>query len=171
MKRLSLLYILVAMLIASEGFGQVGERVSPVKILNMYNDTVSLPLLGQKNLLIFYADPSHPGQNKTFRQYFKTHPINSSYVDSYGIVNLAAAPLIPNSIIRKRALKEIQGTDAHLYFDPDEALSTAWKLPGANNNFTIIFVNKDQVIEFYKAGQLTEAEQQQVLDLIKKYER
>lgn len=31
----------------------------------------------------------------------------------------------------------------------------------------MIFVNKDRVIEFYKAGQLTSQEQQQVLDLSK----
>lgn len=101
----------------------------------------------------------------------KAHPINNPNVDSYGVINLAAAPLLPNSMIRKMALKETQGTDAQIYFDPDEALSTAWKLPGANNNFAVIFVNKDRVIEFYKAGQLTSQEQQQVLDLIKKYEK
>ena len=54
----------------------MGEKVFSVNILNMNNDTVALPMLGQKNLLIFYADPSHPGQNKTFRDYFKTHPVS-----------------------------------------------------------------------------------------------
>lgn len=170
MKRLNLLIILVIMLIAGQGFGQVGEKVSPVNVLNEQNQSVSLPMLGQKNLLIFYADPSHPRQNKEFRNYMKTHPINNSNIDSYGVVNMAAAPMIPNGMIRKMATKEVKGTDGQVYFDPNEALSTAWKLPGANNNFTIIFVNKDRVIEFYKAGQLTPGEQQQVLNLIKKYE-
>ena len=48
-------------------------------------------------------------------------------------------------------------------------LATAWKLPGANNNFTVIFINKNQVIEFYKAGQLTPEEQEQVIALVRKY--
>ena len=34
----------------------MGEKVFSVNILNMNNDTVALPMLGQKNLLIFYAD-------------------------------------------------------------------------------------------------------------------
>ena len=140
-----------------------------VDSLNMNNDTVALPMLGQKNLLIFYADPSHPGQNKTFRDYFKTHPVSGLEITSYGIVNLAAAPMLPNALIKRMALKEVKGTDGKIYFDPDGILATAWKLPGANNNFTVIFINKNQVIEFYKAGQLTPEEQEQVIALVRKY--
>lgn len=171
MKRFYVLIILVFVMFANRGFGQVGEKVAPVNVLNVQNQTISLPMLGQKNLLIFYADPSHPRQNKDFRDYMKTHPIHSPEIDSYGVVNMAAAPLIPNGMIRKMAAKEVQGTDGQVYFDPNETLSTTWKLPGANNNFAVIFVNKDRIIEFYKAGQLTAAEQQQVLDLIRKYEK
>lgn len=159
----------VGLLLSFKSFGQVGEKVEDVNILNMSNDTISLPFLGQKNLLIFYADPARPGQNKTFRDYFKTHPITSPEVASYGVINLAAAPLIPNGMILRRARKEAAGTDANIYVDPNSVLATAWKLPGANDNFTVIFVNKDRVIEFYKAGQLSDTEQQEVLSLISKY--
>ena len=104
----------------------MGEKVFSVNILNMNNDTVALPMLGQKNLLIFYADPSHPGQNKTFRDYFKTHPVSGLEITSYGIVNLAAAPMLPNALIKRMALKEVKGTDGKIYFDPDGILATAW---------------------------------------------
>lgn len=172
MKHLTRLYVGVAMMfIAIQGFGQVGEKVGPVNVLNKNDQSVSLPMLGEKNLLIFYADPSHPRQNKAFRNYMKTHPVNNANIDAYGVVNMAAAPMIPNSLIRRKALKEVEGTDGQIYFDPNEALSTAWKLPGANNNFTIILVNKDKEIVFYKAGQLTKEEQDQVLGLLKKYEK
>lgn len=167
MKWMTMMYFFAVMMIAGESFGQVGEKVSPVNVLNEQNQTVSLPGLGEKNLLIFYADPSHPRQNKDFRNYLKSHPINGADMESYGVVNMAAAPMIPNSMIRKMAVKETKGTNAHVYFDPDEALGTAWKLPGANKNFTIIFVDKDRIIKFYKAGQITPAEQQQLLELIR----
>lgn len=170
MKLIFMLYLLAALLISWDGYGQVGEKVTNVEILNMQNDTVMLPFLGQKNLLIFYADPAKPRQNKDFRNYFKTHPLDTRYVDSYGVINLAAAPLIPNGLIRRKALKEVKGVEDHLYLDPNNVLSTAWRLPGATDNFAVIFVNKDRIIEFYKAGQLTDAEQQQVISLVKKYE-
>ena len=169
MKKIFILCLGIGLLFSYRGFGQVGEKVFSVNILNMNNDTVALPMLGQKNLLIFYADPLHPGQNKTFRDYFKTHPVSGLEITSYGIVNLAAAPMLPNALIKRMALKEVKGTDGKIYFDPDGILATAWKLPGANNNFTVIFINKNQVIEFYKAGQLTPEEQEQVIALVRKY--
>lgn len=168
MKGLLVLFVIGFLFPVNRGFAQVGEHVSTVKILNMAKDTVNLPLLGEKNLLIFYADPARPGQNKDFRNYLKTHPVMNPQVASFGIINLAAAPLIPNSLIVRKAKKEIAGTDAQLYLDPDNILSTAWKLPGADNNFTVIFVNKNKVIEFYKAGQLTQDEKEKVLALIRK---
>ena len=172
MKPLTQWYVWGAMMcIAFRGFGQVGEKVGPVHVLNINNQSVALPMLGQKNLLIFYADPSRPQQNKDFRNYMKLHPVYGPNVDSYGVVNMAAAPLIPAALIRKMVKKEVKGTDGQVYFDPNETLSKAWRLPGANRNFTVIFVNKDHVIEFYKAGQLTSGEQEQVLQLLRKYEK
>lgn len=169
MKQLLFSLIFVSVLITVEGFGQVGERVVLVEVVNTKKQVVSLPMLGEKNLLIFYADPSHPRQNKSFRTYLKKHPINSPGIDSYGVVNMAAEPMLSVDLIRKMALKEIRGTNAQVYFDPKGVLAETWHLPGANRNFAIIFVNRDQVIEFYKAGQLTQQEQNQVLDLIQKY--
>ena len=150
MKKIFILCLGIGLLFSYRGFGQVGEKVFSVNILNMNNDTVALPMLGQKNLLIFYA-------------------VSGLEITSYGIVNLAAAPMLPNALIKRMALKEVKGTDGKIYFDPDGILATAWKLPGANNNFTVIFINKNQVIEFYKAGQLTPEEQEQVIALVRKY--
>ena len=57
MKKIFILCLGIGLLFSYRGFGQVGEKVFSVNILNMNNDTVALPMLGQKNLLIFYADP------------------------------------------------------------------------------------------------------------------
>lgn len=170
MSRSFVLYLMVMLFVSLDSLGQVGEIVSSVKITDADNQTVSIPYLGEKNLLIFYADPGRPRQNKSFRDYFKTHPINSPNIESYGIVNMAAAPMLPNSMIRKMAVKETKGTDGKVYFDADGVLAKDWKLPDADNNFAVIFINKKREIEFYKAGQLNTEEQNKVLALIKKYE-
>ena len=67
-------------------------------------------------------------------------------------------------------MKETQGTDGKVYFDANGTLAKDWKLPDADNNFAILFINKNREIEFYKAGQLSTDEQNKVLALIKKYE-
>lgn len=146
--------------------GQVGEKVPDVQVMNVANEMIGLPGFGEKNLLIFYPDPSHARQNANLQDYFKSHPINSPKVDSYGVVNLAAAPLIPNGIIKRRAAKAVEGTNGHVYFDPDNALSKAWKLGNVNNASCVILVGKDKVIRFFKAGQVSDAEMQQVINLV-----
>lgn len=145
---------------------QVGEKVSDVKVLNEANEEVGLPGFGEKNLLIFYVDPSHSKQNENLQNYYKAHPLNSSKVDSYGVVNLAAAPLIPNGLIKRKAKKAVKGTKGQVYFDPDNALSKAWKLAGANEGSCVVLVDKDRIIRFYKSGQVSDAEMQEVLGIV-----
>lgn len=148
---------------------QVGQKVCPVTVYDAYNKPLQLPFLGKKHLLIFYVDPDHPSQNKEFRNYFKKHPFTNENIDSYGIVNLKDAPLLANSLLRFMIRKEIAGTQAYVYNDPDRTLSRAWKLGNVNNKFVVLWINKEQVIEFFKAGQLTAEEIKQVHALIQKY--
>lgn len=170
LKKGSLLFLLLVLFtgICSVS-AQVGRKVCPVTIYDAYNKPLLLPFLGKKHLLLFYVDPDHPSQNKEFRNYFKKHPFTNENIDSYGIVNLKDAPLLSNSLLRFMIRKEIAGTQAYVYNDPDRTLSRAWKLGNVNNKFVVLWVNKEQVIEFFKAGQLTPEEVEQVHALIRKY--
>ena len=169
MGRLKMLSVCVLMCIAVGSIAQVGQKVIPVVIYDAHNKPLPLPSLGEKHLLIFYPDPDHPSQNKEFRKYFKTHPITSENIDSYGVVNLKDAPLLSNKLLRFMIRNEIMGTNAYVYTDPDRIVSKAWKLGDVNNKFVVMWINKDCVIEFYKAGQLTDEEVKQVHALIEKY--
>lgn len=148
---------------------QQGQTISNVKVLTTSGDTITLPYYGEKGILIFYADPAKPAQNQNVRTYFKQHPINSPYIVSYGIINLAAAPLIPKSIIIKRAQAATAGTKANVYLDPNSTLIDTWHLNGAEDNFAIIFINKACTIEYYKSGQLSTADQTNLLNVINTY--
>lgn len=148
---------------------QVGQKVSAVTIYDAYNKPLSLPFLGEKHLLLFYVDPDHPSQNKDVRNYFKKHPFTDQNIESYGIINLKDAPLLANSLLRFMIRKEIAGTQAYVYNDPDRTISRAWNLGDVNNKFVVLWINKDCEIEFFKAGQLTTQEFEQVCALIKKY--
>lgn len=163
------LILLVGLCLSATGvWAQVGEKVSEVEVLNIKNKLVDLPMLGEKALLIFYQDPSHADQNNDVQDYLKTHPINGTKLDSYGVVNLAAAPLIPNGLIKRMARKRVKGTNAQVYFDPDNALSKAWGLGDVNNASCVIAVGKDKIIEFFKAGQVSDQEMQQLIEWVNK---
>lgn len=151
------------------GKAQIGQKVCPITIYDAYNKPLQLPFLGEKHLLLFYVDPDHPSQNKDLRNYFKKHPFTDENIESYGIVNLKDAPLLANSLLRFMIRKEIAGTQAYVYNDPDNTLSRAWKLGNVNNKFVVLWINRDCEIEFFKAGQLTEEEIGQLKSLIAKY--
>ncbi|MDE5639078.1 MAG: YtfJ family protein [Odoribacter sp.] len=168
-KRRSLFLLLLCCACQWTVWGQVGQKVCPVTIYDAYNKPLLLPSLGKKHLLIFYVDPDHPSQNREFRNYFKKHPFTNENIDSYGIINLKDAPLLANSLLRFMIRKEIAGTQAYVYNDPDRSLCRAWRLGNVNNKFVVLWVNKEQVIEFFKAGQLTPEEVEQVHALIRKY--
>lgn len=150
---------------------QVGRKVCPITIYDAYNKPLQLPYLGEKHLLLFYVDPDHPSQNKELRNYFKKHPFTDENIESYGIVNLKDAPLLANSLLRFMIRKEIAGTQAYVYNDPDNTLSRAWKLGNVNNKFVVLWINPECTIEFFKAGQLTEEETVQLKELIRKYRK
>lgn len=169
MKKLILGAVLLNFLCLNNIIAQEGQSINNVKVLTTSGDTITLPYYGQKGILIFYADPSKPSQNLNVRNYFKQHPINSPYVISYGVINLQAAPLIPRALIVKRAQAAIAGTNANVYLDPNSTLINSWHLNGAEDNFAIIFINKECTIEYYKSGQLSTADQTNLLNVINTY--
>lgn len=168
MKRLLLIPI-IALFTTALTYAQTGESVHDVKILTLQGDTISLPYFKEKNLLLFYADPSKPNENQDIRNYFQSHPVNSSHIASYGIINMAAAPAIPNNIIIKRAQKAVAGSQRKVYIDPKSYLPKEWHLNGAMRNGAIIAVNKEGVIDFCKIGQLDSADRSNMLSVLYKY--
>ena len=170
MSRYIFTILLLSILAINYTFAQEGEKVTNVKILTVKGDSTMLPYFGERNLLLFYADPSKPNQNLNIRNYLKEHPIINDNLAIYGVINMAAAPMIPQKLIINRALKEVSGNSNQIYVDPKELISKSWHLTGANQNFAIIAVSKEGVIDFYKTGQLSSADQADMFKVIHEYE-
>lgn len=154
---------------AQKNSANVGKKVGPVEIRDASDKPMMLPKLGEKNLLIFYTDPDHAGQNTEFREYLEKHQINSSNIFAFGVVNLKDAPLVPNSVARSMIRKKAEETKSNIYTDPDHLLRDAWNLGDCNNKFMIIFVNKNKVIEFCRWGDFNEADKKAFWEVINKY--
>ncbi|SHM79687.1 hypothetical protein SAMN05444266_11157 [Chitinophaga jiangningensis] len=168
MKYLVLLLLILAGIPASAQL-RVGDRVSQVTIRDASNNPMKLPYWGQKAYLIFYPDPDHASQNKTITDYLKQHPVSSTNIFSFGVVNLNDAPLLPNSIVRMMVRREVKQTGADIYTDVDNTLSRSWRMGDVNNKFVIIFVDKNHIVRFFKAGELTTEEQKELLRVIKEF--
>ena len=139
----------IGLLFSYRGFGQVGEKVFSVNILNMNNDTVLCRCWDRKicwyfMLILHILDRTKPSAIIQDSSGVRA----GNYILWY--CQFSCRSDASECLIKRMALKEVKGTDGKIYFDPDGILATAWKLPGANNNFTVIFINKNQVMSFIK---------------------
>ncbi|SEW52393.1 hypothetical protein [Chitinophaga arvensicola] len=144
-----------------------GDKVTQVTIRDASNNPMQLPYWGKKAYLIFYPDPDHASQNKTITNYLKKNPINSPNIFAFGIVNLNDAPLLPNGIVRMMVRREVNQTGANIYTDVDNTLSRSWHMGDVNNKFCILFIDRNGICRFFKAGELTAAEREDLLKVIR----
>lgn len=146
-----------------------GSVVSQVSVRDSNNEPVPLPYFGEKHLLIFYPDPDKASQNQEFTDYLEEHNIKSDNIYSFGVANLADAPIFPNSLMRSIIRKKERKTGATIYTDPSHILRDAWGLGNVNNLFTIIFVTKDGHIAYLRKGELSEQDKADFFAVIEKY--
>ena len=102
--------MLAAMLCASAAFAQEPQlplKVENVELEDLYGEKVSLPMWGEKNLLIFYIDPDKHKQNYQFTvDLEENHAASGDNIYGFGIVNLKDSWYpVPDSTIRSMARK------------------------------------------------------------------
>ena len=147
----------------------IGSHVKPINIRDASDNSIPIPKLGEKHLLIFYVDPDHANQNAEFIDHLEKNHILSDNIHSFGIVNLKDAPILPNGIVRSMVRKKINQTGADIYTDPDHLLRDGWNLGDVNNQFTLIFVTKDLEIKFLSKGELTQEQIEEFYRVIDEY--
>ena len=68
---------------------QLPHKVDNVELEDLYGEKVTLPMWGEKNLLIFYIDPDKHKQNYQFTvDLEQNHAASGDNIYGFGIVNL-----------------------------------------------------------------------------------
>lgn len=165
---------LLTLLIVAPVYGQtrtlkIGSKVEDVEIRDSKNRPLMLPGFGKKHLLLFYPDPDNYKQNEAFTDYLEDNQIDSKNIESYGIINLKDAPLFPNSIIRAVSRAKEKKTGARIYTDPNHLLRDAWGMGDINDQFVIVFVTKEGIVEFFKSGKMKEDDITEFFNVIDKF--
>ena len=164
-----LLLVIPTTMMAQKQTATVGSKVKQIAIRDSNDQSIPLPGFGEKHLLIFYPDPDHASQNKSFTDYLEEHPINSDNIMAYGIVNLKDAPMMPNSIVRAIIRNKVKKTGANIYTDPEHLLRDGWGLGDVNNLFTILFVTKEGEIAFLHKGEMSKKDIEEFFRVINQY--
>ncbi|MCH5335132.1 MAG: hypothetical protein J1D86_04940 [Alistipes sp.] len=146
------------------------RKVSNVTLLDLEGKPATLPMWGEKNLMIFYVDPDHHKQNAAFTEEMEeNHRAEGENLYGFGVMNLKDAPMVPNGLARKMAAKRTAKNGATVLADQDRKLSTEWDLGDCNNLFVLLIVNKQGELVYMKKGEMSEWDKEQFYNFIEQY--
>ena len=146
------------------------HKVENVSILDLKGEATTLPMWGEKNLMIFYVDPDRHKQNEDFTiELEENHRAKGDNLYGFGVMNLKDAPMIPNGMARSMAQKRTAKNGATVLADQDRVLSTAWGLGDCNNQFVLMIVSKEGELVFLRKGELSEKDKAEFYRVIEKY--
>ena len=173
----NLLSLAVAMAVAMPLFSaeptdaaKVPHKVQNVTVNDLDGNPATLPMWGEKNLMIFYVDPDKASQNEDFTvELEENHRASGDNIIGFGIMNLKDAPMVPNSLARKIAGKRTAKNGATVLADQDRVLSTAWQLGDCNNKFVLMIVSKEGELVFLRKGELSAADKEAFYKTVEKY--
>lgn len=173
MKIKSIILSVVALIAASTISAQPLKEPRKIENLNLtdlLNEPAQLPHFGEKNLLIFYADPDHPSQCSDFcKDMEDNHRAAGDNIYGVGIVNLKDAPLLPNAIVRKIAYNRTKKNGATILADPDRIVSREWGLGECNNRFTMILISKEGELVYFHKGEFSPEDEKEFYETIDPY--
>lgn len=167
--------VLAMLLCAATTYAQeeleLPHKVENVELEDLYGEKTTLPMWGEKNLLIFYIDPDKHKQNYQFTvDMEENHAVSGDNLYGFGIVNLKDSWYpVPDSTIRSMARKRTEKNGATVISDPDLTLAQKWGLGDCNNKFVLLIVSKEGELVFMKKGELSEADQQEFYKVVEKY--
>ncbi|NME71525.1 YtfJ family protein [Flammeovirga aprica] len=176
---MKILLVFILAFISMNGFAQTatsemttlkrGDYIEPITVRDLKNNDHITPLIGEKVVMIFYADPDTPNANEDFVNKVKQWKFNLEEFKAYGIVNLKDSKY-PNGIvrfmirmIRKRSKRE---ASALILTDPKGTVTKEWNTGDCNNSIGVLLVDNTGQVLFWKAGELTEEETDFVIQQI-----
>lgn len=148
---------------------ELPRKVTDVELLDLDGEASHLPYFGEKNLMIFYVDPDRHKQNHDFTvELEENRAAESDEIFGFGVIN-SKDSMFPNGIIRNMARKRTEKNGALVLADQGRILSSAWELGDCNNQFVLLFVDKQGELVFMRKGVLTEEDKASFYELLEKY--
>ncbi|MEZ3442578.1 hypothetical protein [uncultured Alistipes sp.] len=147
------------------------RKVSDLELVDLNGNPVTLPMWGEKNLMIFYVDPDHHKQNEAFTQEMEAnHRTAGDNLYGFGVINLKDSWYpIPDSTVRNMARKRTEKNGATVITDPDRLMSEAWGLGDCNNQFVLMIVTKEGELVYVHKGEYTEKDKEEFYRFVEAY--
>ena len=172
---LSIVFALVAQAqndLKNQPMQPLPHKVNDLGLIDLYGKpTSTLPMWGEKNLLIFYVDPDKHRQNHEFTVEMEENKrAAGDNIYGFGIVNLKDSWYpVPDSVIRALCRKRTEKNKAVIITDPDRTVTKEWGLGDCNNYFMIMIVTKEGELVYCHKGEYTEAEKEEFYRIVNQY--
>ena len=165
------IFVLGFLLLASLSMqAQELKKVENVMLETLKGAPASLPMWGEKNLLIFYVDPDHANQDMAFADEMEEkHLAAGENIYGFGVMNLKDAPLIPNTLACTIANNRTKKNGATILVDKGRILSTAWGLGDCNNSFVMLLISKEGELVYMHKGKHSEEDKKEFIRAIAPY--
>jgi len=148
---------------------ELPRKVNNVNLLDLSGTSMKLPYFGEKNLIIFYVDPQAHKQNHEFTvELEESHRAESPNIYGFGVLNLKDA-WYPNSMVRAMARKRTEKNGALVLADQNRILRKEWNLGDCNDQFVLLFINKEGELVFMHKGILSENAKAEFFAVIDQY--
>ena len=147
------------------------RKVRNLELIDLNGNPVTLPMWGEKNLMIFYVDPDHHKQNQAFTEEMEeNHRAAGDNLYGFGIINLKDSwyPVSDNTV-RNMARKRTAKNGATVISDPNRLVSEAWGLGDCNNQFVLMIVTKEGELVYVHKGEYTEKEKEEFYRFVEAY--
>lgn len=147
------------------------RKVRNLELIDLNGNPVTLPMWGEKNLMIFYVDPDHHKQNQAFTEEMEeNHRAAGDNLYGFGVINLKDSwyPVSDNTV-RNMARKRTAKNGATVISDPNRLVSEAWELGDCNNQFVLMIVTKEGELVYVHKGEYTEKEKEEFYRFVEAY--
>ncbi len=128
----------------------VGQAVTGLQIIDVYDNPKVMPYFGQKVISIMYTDPDVKDVNDPLSDAMDAKKYDKTKLCAMGIANCKDT-WIPNAGIRMKAKqKQNQFPDSVILLDENKTLSGAWQLGNCDGAGVVIIIGKDKKIKYIK---------------------
>lgn len=147
------------------------RKVNNLELLDLDGNPTTLPMWGEKNLMIFYVDPDHHKQNQKFTEEMEqNHRAAGDNLYGFGIINLKDSWYpVSDNMVRNMARKRTEKNGATVICDPDRSLRSTWGLGDCNDKFVLMIVTKEGELVYVHKGEYTEAEKEEFYRFVEPY--
>lgn len=142
--------VLGSLLISIAAFAQVGKAVPNIKLVDVNDQTKTIPFLGKKVFSLFYVDPDVRDTTVPLEDALNAKKFPKDKFAAIGVINCKDSWIPNKAILMKTREKQQKFPESLILLDEAYTLSNSYGLGACDGYAVILIVGKDAKIKYRK---------------------